>query len=405
VLLTPRGESRWFVLALFTVSMIAGSMLYGGIGALVPYVGRSFDLPHAQLGLIATAMIVGGLLTVAISGTLCDRYGDKAMLLEAGVLMGGSMMAAAIFPNYFWLLGCVFLYGAGNAASNPAGTHAILAFFSKEQRGLAMGIRQTGMPVGGAIGSLIFALVAWHYGYRGALIVGGALVFVVCTTAALLYRQPKELCGEHVAITELLKDMAHIGKDRRLILVTLTAMLLMCMQITFIVFFPVTLVRAGGYSAEIAALVFAGGHLSAGAGRMVWGRLSDRRYRGNRTIPMVYCAVLSAGAAMLLSGIGHIGIWPLCVAAFGLGFAGEGWFGLALLAMAEIGGEGHAGGAVGFGLMGMLAAAALAPVLIGAVAGAAGYGMAWQVTAAIALLGSVPALLASRMMRVRAAEG
>ena len=59
MLLTPRGESRYFVLALFTVSMIAGSMLYGGIGALVPYVGRSFDLPHSVMGLIATAMILG----------------------------------------------------------------------------------------------------------------------------------------------------------------------------------------------------------------------------------------------------------------------------------------------------------------------------------------------------------
>lgn len=379
--------------------MIAGSMLYGGIGALVPYVGRSFGLPHSELGLIGAAMVLGGLLTIAISGTLCDRFGDKAMLLESGVLMGGSMMAAAIFPNYWWLLACIFAYGIGNAASNPAGTHAILAFFSKEQRGLAMGIRQAGMPVGGATGSLIFALVAWHYGYRGALVVAGAIVLLICTGAASLYRQPKELCGEHVAILKLLEDIGHIGKERRLILVTLAAMLLMCVQIVYIVFFPVTLVRAGGYSAEIAALIFAGGHFCAAGGRLVWGRLSDKRYRGNRTIPMVYCAVLSSGAAVLLSGIGHIGLWTICLAAIGLGFAGEGWFGLALIAMAEIGGEEHAGGALGFGIMGMLLAAVTAPIAIGIVEGASGYASAWQVTAALGLLAIVPAVLAARLMR------
>jgi MFS family permease len=399
VLIQPRGESRYFVLALFTLSMIAGSMLYGGIGALVPYVGRSFGLPHSELGLIATAMVLGGLLTIAISGTLCDRYGDKAMLLESGVLMGGSMMAAAIFPNYWWLLACMFAYGVGNAASNPAGTHAILAFFSKEQRGLAMGIRQAGMPVGGATGSLLFALIAWHYGYRGALFAVGALVLAICTTAALLYRQPKELCGEHVPILKLLEDIGHIGKDRRLILVTLTAMLLMCVQIVFIVFFPITLVRAGGYSAELAAVIFAGGHFCAAGGRLVWGRLSDRRYQGNRTIPMVYCAVLSASAAVLLSGAGHIGTCAICLAAAGLGFAGEGWFGLAVIAMAEIGGEEHAGGALGFGFMWMLAAAAAAPILIGLVQAAAGYAAAWHTTAALGLLAAVPALLAARLMR------
>jgi MFS family permease len=397
--MAPRGESRYFVLALFTISMIAGSMLYGGIGALLPYIGRFFDLPHSQVGLGASAMILGGLLTIAISGTLTDRFGDKAMMLQSGVLMGGSMMAAAIVPNYAWLLCCLFAYGAGNAASNPAGTHAILAFFAKEQRGLAMGIRQAGMPVGGALGSLLFASVAWHYGYRGALLCGGAVVVVICTASALFYRQPKELAGEPVAVLKLLEDIGHIGKDRRLILVTLAAMLLMCMQIVFIVFFPVTLVHAAGYSAEIAALIFAGGHFCAAFGRLTWGRLSDKRYQGNRTIPMVYCAILSAGAAMLLSGVAHLGLWPICLAAVGLGFAGEGWFGLALIAMAEIGGEEHAGGALGFGFMGMLAAAVAAPILIGIVEGAGGYSAAWQVTAALGLLAAIPALLAARLMR------
>src|SRR5579864_4552206 len=226
LLTPPRGESRYFVLALFTISMVAGAMLYGGTGAIVPYVGGSFGLGHAQLGLIATALTLGGLFTVPLSGTLCDRFGDKAMLLESGLLMGGAMIAAALFPNYFWLLACLFLYGAGYAASNPAGTHAILAFFAPTQRGLAMGIRQTGMPVGGALGGLLFAGVGSHYGYGGALIAGGAIVLVVCTASALLYRQPKELCGEHVAIEKLLKDIGHIGKDRRLILVTLASMLL-----------------------------------------------------------------------------------------------------------------------------------------------------------------------------------
>jgi len=402
LLTPPRGESRYFVLALFTISMVAGAMLYGGTGAIVPYVGGSFGLGHAQLGLIATALTLGGLFTVPLSGTLCDRFGDKAMLLEAGLLMGGAMIAAAIFPNYLWLLACLFLYGAGYAASNPAGTHAILAFFAPTQRGLAMGIRQTGMPVGGALGGLLFAGVGSHYGYGGALIAGGAIVLVVCTASALLYRQPKELCGEHVAIEKLLKDIGHIGKDRRLIFVTLASMLLVFTQTVFIVFFPITLVRGGGYSPEFAALLFAGGHLSAGAGRLVWGRLSDRRWGGNRTIPMAYCAIFGAGAAMLLSGIGHIGLWLICVSAFGLGFAGEGWFALSLLAMAEIGGKDHAGGALGFGTMWIYVAGATAPVAIGIVVGVAGYAIAWQLTAAIGLLATVPALLATRALRLKA---
>ncbi len=70
-----------------------------------------------------------------------------------------------------------------------------------------------------------------------------------------------------------------------------------------------------------------------------------------------------------------------------------------MLALAEIGGDEHAGGAVGFGIMWMLVAAAIAPLLMGGLVGTAGYGVAWQVAAAIALVATVPALMATRMMR------
>ncbi len=78
MLITPRGESRYFVLVLFTISMIAGSMLYGGVGALVPYVGRVFDLPHAQLGLIATASVLGGAAGYAMAWQLTAAIGILA---------------------------------------------------------------------------------------------------------------------------------------------------------------------------------------------------------------------------------------------------------------------------------------------------------------------------------------
>ena len=55
------------------------------------------------------------------------------------------------------------LFGAAYAASTPAGGRAILAWFDRD-RGFAMGIRQTGVPVGGLLGALTLPLVAHAFG-------------------------------------------------------------------------------------------------------------------------------------------------------------------------------------------------------------------------------------------------
>lgn len=396
---TVRRESPYLVLTLFTVSMVAGSMVYAGTGTLVPYIGEAFHLARAHLGVIATAMVLGGAATTVVNGVLCDKYGDKLILMLSGWVMGLALLGAAFFQGFAWLLVGMLVYGIGFAASNPAGSHAILFFFPREERGLAMGIRQTGVPLGGVCGAIAFSYFASHYGYRGALVFAGIAVIAISTIASIAYLQPSELKGDRVSTTVLLEDMLKIAREPRLLLVTLCAMLLFFVQSALVGFYPVTLIHAGGYAAALASGLFAFAHLSGAAGRLVWGRLSDRTFHGNRNVPVGLAAIGAALGALGLSGIGHVPMVVVICSTVLLGFAGEGWFGVSILAMAEIGGEEHAGGALGFGITGAFAAGIFAPLVFGWVAGTWDYSAAWLLTAVVGLAAAVPAFLAAKNPR------
>ena len=83
------------------------------------------------------------------------------------------MLAVAVFP---------FLGGMAAASSNSASGRLVVGWFPPEQRGLAMGIRQTAQPLGVGLGALVMPQLAQHHG------IGAALLFpvAVCALAALV---------------------------------------------------------------------------------------------------------------------------------------------------------------------------------------------------------------------------
>jgi MFS family permease len=396
-------ESRGEILALFTVSMMAGSAAYAGMGALLPYVETAYAVSRAQVGFVAIAVVLGAALTISASGIFCDRFGDRATLFWSGMMMTASLVAAALVHHYPLVLVFLFFYGVGFAASCPAGSHAILFFFSKDERGLAMGIRQMGTPLGGVCGALIFAALGSQFGYHVAIFAAAGFVAVISVVATLLYREPQQLHGERVAVRVLAADVFHMAREPRLLLVTLSSALMFFVQSAFVAYFPITMVHVGVFNAEMAAVTFAGGHLAAAFGRVIIGRASDSIFKGSRAIPLAFTGGIAAIGALGIAFAASLPVPLVIVSALLLGFGGEGWFGLSLIAMAEIGGPEHAGGALGFGLTATFAMGVVAPLVVGAIAASSGYNAAWILTAIVAASAAIPALIVARSLAAKAA--
>jgi MFS family permease len=395
-------ESRYEVLALFTGAMVGASFSIMSTGALMTFYASALHLQPAQLGLILSIQLIGSAAMTSLAGLLTDRFGDKAVVFWSGILMGLALIAASLIANFAWLIFWLAMYGVGYAAVTPAGSHAIIFFFQKADRGLAMGIRQSGVPIAGVLGSLLLPAIALHFNYRGALATAGLLTLIACTLASALYREPRELQGERISLRAMLEEMVQIARESRLILLTLTSMILICGQLALMGFLTLTLVHQAGYALPLALGLFTLSQIAAIGGRLSWGWLSDHLFGGSRTAPLAVICVLVALAALGVSALtAATPLWIAAALAVALGFTAEGWLGVSVIGFAEIGGEEHAGSALGVGLTWTLFAAFVTPTLFGAIGEIYGFDVAWRAVALLEVLGVVPALLAgSALLRL-----
>ncbi len=384
-------ESRYEILGLFTVSMIATSFIVVAVGTLLPYVAQAFPHEQTHISLLVTALLLGGMLTTAVSGAATDRFGDKAVLIACGAAMGVALIVAAAVPSFVWILAWFAIYGMAFAGMNPVGSHAILYFFKPQERGLATGVRQMGMPLGGVLGAILISGVAEYLGYRGALAVSGVVVLVGTMTAAALYREPEQLYGKPVKAGVLLKDVLRMGRETRLIAISAVCAILFAVQVALMGFFPWTLVNEAHVSAGFAALVFVVSQFAAAGARLLWGWISDRLFHGGRILPLAITCVLCALSSLAVADLANLPIPALAAVAVALGFSAEGWFGLAIVAMAEVGGEEHAGSALGFGLTWVYLAGVITPMIFAWLMRHAGIPAAWHALAAVSLIGVIPA--------------
>ena len=390
-------ESRYEVLALFTGAMIGASLCIMSTGALMPFFKSALHLDQGQLGWLLSIQFIGSVVMTSVAGLLTDRFGDKAMVRWTGMLMALSLIAASLVANFSWLLACLFVYGIGYAAVTPAGSHAIIYFFKKVDRGFAMGIRQCGVPIAGVIGSLLLPAIALRSGYREALATAGILTLVASVIASQFYREPRELGGERVSLRTMLGEMVQIARESRLILLTLTSMILVAGQLALIGFLTLTLVHRAGYPLSLALGLFTLSQVAAIFGRLSWGWLSDHLFASSRALPLATVCVLVAAIAFAFASVtAGTPLWWAAFLAAALGFTAEGWLGVSVIGFAEIGGEERSGSALGVGLTWTLLAAFVTPALFGALAQVHGFDVAWRCLALLQVFGVVPALLASR---------
>jgi MFS family permease len=383
--------ARWRVLGLMTTAQAGASVVQQALGALSPILVATFALSKVQLGALFTALMLGSACFTALTGVLTDRWGERRMVLISGAAMTVALLAATLVPSYPWVVAWIGVFGAAYAASTPAGARAVLAWFDRD-RGFAMGVRQTGVPVGGLFGALSLPLVAHVAGYRGAFAFAAAVVAVTTVIAVIGYRESADGRAPSATLASVARGMRALARDPRLIGVTLTCMILVSVQLAMNAFLTVTGVATVGTSPAVAALAFACAQGAAAAGRLGWGFLSDRVLHGERLVPFAVICVLAALASAALAMLRPGAVVPLFAAALVLGFSGAGWNGLMAAALAEVGGAERAASALGLALTAIFLTSSLAPAAFGGLADHTSLRAAWLSAAALSLAGVVPVL-------------
>src|SRR5881628_2484293 len=294
--------SRWAVLVLITLAHALGALAVLSVAPLSPFLLDALRLSRAQVGLLLPAVYLGGVLMSLPAGWLTDRLGVRVTLGGGQAVIGVLVLAAALAGSLAALLACLVVAGFGFSVLNPSTGRAVLEWFPPRGRGLAMGIKQTGLTLGGLAGALALPPLALSAGWRAALAAGGALALVSSALTLLVYRSPAATTGAAAAAAwPRLGELLVFLRRRGVIVVFLSGLALSIAQSSVLAHLAIyareTFALSPVAAGQMLALAQAGGTTS----RLAWGAISDRFFGGRRRPGVVVNSVVGAGAYALLA--------------------------------------------------------------------------------------------------------
>jgi MFS family permease len=372
---------RWSLLAIALFATLFANVFINGVAFLIPTLHTDFGLGLALAGLISAMPKFGMVPTLIPWGYLVDRAGERFVLWLGSALTAAAAVGAALSPSLVVMAVFLFLGGMAAASSNSASGRLVVGWFPAEQRGLAMGIRQTAQPLGVALGALVMPQLAHHHGIGTALLFPAALCAVAAVVCAVAVTDPPRPPRAQAPP----EDLANPYRGSHLLWrIHAVSVLLVVPQALVWTFALVWLMTEHGWSPAAAGTLVTVSQILGALGRIAAGRWSDRMGARLRPIRIIAAAAVASMALLALTdAVGSAWSVVVLVVASVVTVSDNG---LAFTAIAEIAGPFWGGRALGAQNTSQLLMTGLTPPLFGALIGAGGYPVAFAVCALFPLL-------------------
>lgn len=368
---------RWRILGAALLVQVTISVVTQGFPALAPFAKGDLALNRAEVGLFATILNLGTMLALLPAGWAVDVLGDRRVLVVGGLATGAAAAVAALAPKFVILLPLLILVGIAAATPTPAGSTAIISSFGGRDRGLVMSIRQTGIPMGGALAALLLPPIALAVGWRHALEAAAALAVLGAVLGSLLLRRHGEgrarprgvQSGSMRAVAT--RDATYVG---------LAAIFLTLGQFVLVSYIALYLLETRHVPLAVGSLFLVTANLGGIVGRMLWGTVSDRLFHGRRRPPLILVSVSAAVGFALLAWLpGFTPAFAILLLVLLLGATVIGWNGIYITLLSEIAEPDKRGRSVAYGMMISQVGIFGGPVAFGALVDVSGsYKLGWS---------------------------
>ncbi|MFF2746961.1 MFS transporter [Kitasatospora sp. NPDC058048] len=378
---------RWVVLGVATVTQAASGFFVQGIGAMAVPLQQSLDLSTTRLGLLLSASQLVPLVGLLVAGALLDRHSERWVVGIGSAVVAAALLLGGLAQGYASLLAVLLVVGAGYSTVQPGGSKSVAVWFAPAQRGLAMGVRQAGLPLGGALAAAVLPLVAVAHGWRAALVVGGLVALVGAGLFTALYRRPPAATALRpapgtAAPTASVRSRLRMLREPAMTRILFSGLSLVSVHsgigvLGALYLHDVTALGPGPGAAVLVAVQVAGA-----AGRIALAAWSDRS-RAGRYRPVLVClGAVVAGLTALTTPAGHSPVVAALLFTW-LGFFGIGWYGPWVAHLAESAPPGRTGFALGLVMAVNQLAVVLVPPALGLLRDTThGFTAAWAALAA-----------------------
>jgi MFS family permease len=372
------------ILVLAVASQAAFSMITFGLPAIGAEIRDKFELGPAGFGAVFAAVGLGSAAALIPAGALVDRFGGRRVLIVGGIVNGIGLLLAASAGTAETFAAALVLAGIGGAAVPVAGMTALLRVFEPAQRGMAMGWRQLGVPLGGTLGAAILPALAAVGGVRLAM--AGAGVAAAATALAFAVvsdDRPASVSRAGQSVAAVLR----IPGFKPLLAVGL----LYVLALGAILAHYVGALRDAGLSHAEAAAGFAALNVTAAVSRIVWGRVADGGGGTRRARTLTEIGILTVAATCVMPLV--LAVVPTAALGFGVvvAFGAFGMNGVLYLLAGELAGSSRAGRAVGVASTVVFGMGSLAAPIAGVAIERTGYDAVWVMSAVVAAAGAVTA--------------
>ena len=334
------------------------SMSVVALPVLMPVAAVELGVPASHVGILMSLIYLNATLVSPVSGFFISRFG-AIRTSQVCLLLCALGLGAVSVPLMPLMAAGALVMGAGYGPVTPASSHLLVRTTPLSMMSVVFSIKQTGVPLGGAMAGAIVPHLVLLFGWRlSALWVAAAgLMLLFCL---LPYRRrfdtepaaPGRLSWRG-AVAPVKTTLRHAGLRR----LAIASFFFSAMQLCLASFLVAYLIEELGMSLVRAGALLSAAQASGIVGRVVWGALADRIVKP-RVMLGVLGIAMSVGA--LLASLFSPG-WPygalLAVCAL-FGSVAIGWNGVYLAEVARVAAPGQAatatGGTLFFTFLGIL---------------------------------------------------
>ncbi|MFQ1009063.1 MFS transporter [Gilliamella apicola] len=359
------------------------AMGFAGIPITGILMRESYNFSLHELGFVLGSMGLGVAASEIVWGIITDKLGDKTVLILGlwSSTLVFVVIALWLTPGnsnngikYLHLGAALAMAGACGGSINSSSGRTVMQWFDDSERGFAMSVRQTAIPVGGAIGTGLLPWLAYSYGFEVTFL-ALAVIGLTVGFAVLFFIKSKqdEFKNERTStLTVSPLKSADVWK------VVIAASFLTVPQMAVLTFGGVYMRDVLDINLTLISIILIGVQIGDGILRIWSGFYTDRKK--NRISLLKYYAVLSGIASFILclmvnntySGVAFLVL---------TGLFGHAWHGLAYTEAAVKAGVERAGTALGMVGSTVFFAYFLTPILVSNIAHSYGWGAVWAVVA------------------------
>lgn len=374
------------VLALTLLAQAMISMTAFTPAVLAPVAQADIGVAASSIGIFTALIYATASISAPLSGIFIARRG-AVRVSQCCLLLTGGGLALCTLAHPLALAAGALLIGCGYGPITPAGSEILVARTPVRARNLIMSIRQTGVPVGGAVAGVIVPVLLLASGWRGA-----ALTVAVLGVACALALEPSRRRYDRVqddahvtprpSLTSLLRMVFTHAELRQ---GALASFVYAGIQLCLASFLVVFLTERAALSLISAGFALSAAMISGIVGRVLWGVVAD--YIGSARVVLGALGVVMALSAFAMSQV-DAG-WPLlaivaiCIV---FGATAIGWNGVYVAEVTRIAPAGNVALATGAALAFTYLGVVVMPLLFWLiVAVSASYAIAYTAVGALTL--------------------